>query len=224
MPRHRVTARRETDGAAVYGLGIELDRGRVPEERNQGRAAQGSAGDREAVRSQIAARRIVHLACHGLADNSYGNFFGALALTPGRQGADATDDGISHVDGDLQPAADGYGVGAAERLAETNYGPEQRGEGVWTLSRGFLVAGCRRVVASNWLVDDEAAATLISYFWHAIARAEQGGTGRLRGGAAPGQGASAPRAKMARPVLLGNVCARGAQLTRREHVSVKDRS
>ncbi len=32
------------------------------------------------------------------------------------------------------------------------------------MSRGFLVAGARRVVASNWLVDDEAAASLVSYF------------------------------------------------------------
>ena len=58
---------------------------------------------------------------------------------------------------------------------ETNYGPQQRGEGVWALSRGFLVAGSRRVVASNWLVDDEAAATLISYFCSGLAQAEQKG-------------------------------------------------
>ena len=45
---------------------------------------------------------------------------------------------------------------------DTNFGPEQRGEGVWALSRGFLVAGSRRVVASNWLVDDEAAASLVA--------------------------------------------------------------
>ena len=47
---------------------------------------------------------------------------------------------------------------------ETNYGPQQQGEGVWALSRGFLVAGSRRVIASNWVVDDQAGATLVSYF------------------------------------------------------------
>jgi CHAT domain-containing protein len=56
----------------------------------------------------------------------------------------------------------------------TNYGPEQRGEGTWTLSRGFLVAGARRVVASTWLVDDEAAASLISYYSSLLARTDQG--------------------------------------------------
>ena len=46
---------------------------------------------------------------------------------------------------------------------------------MWTMSRGFLVAGSRRVVASNWLVDDEAAATLISYYCSHLAQAQQKG-------------------------------------------------
>jgi len=41
------------------------------------------------------------------------------------------------------------------------------------LSRGFLVAGSRRVVASNWLVDDEAAATMMSVFCSAIAKSKE---------------------------------------------------
>ncbi|MCA9007721.1 MAG: CHAT domain-containing protein, partial [Planctomycetaceae bacterium] len=56
---------------------------------------------------------------------------------------------------------------------ETNYGPQQKGEGVWSLSRGFLVAGARRVVASNWLVDDEAAASMMSYYCGYLAQAEE---------------------------------------------------
>jgi CHAT domain-containing protein len=47
---------------------------------------------------------------------------------------------------------------------ETNYGPQQQGEGTWALSRGFLIAGARRVVASNWVVDDAAAASLIGNY------------------------------------------------------------
>ncbi len=53
---------------------------------------------------------------------------------------------------------------------DTNYGPQQTGEGVWALSRGFLVAGARRVVASNWLVDDEAGATLVHHFTAVLAK------------------------------------------------------
>ena len=58
---------------------------------------------------------------------------------------------------------------------ETNFGPQQKGEGVWPLSRGFLVAGARRVVTSNWLVDDEAAASLTSYFCSSLAQAQSYG-------------------------------------------------
>jgi hypothetical protein len=58
---------------------------------------------------------------------------------------------------------------------DTNAGPQQRGEGAWALSRGFLVAGSRRVVASNWLVDDEAAPNFVSCFTSIIAKAEHDG-------------------------------------------------
>ena len=46
---------------------------------------------------------------------------------------------------------------------------------LWALSRGFLVAGTRRVVASNWLVDDEAAASLVSFFCSRVAQGEKSG-------------------------------------------------
>jgi len=127
------------------------------------------------VRSHVAGRRLVHLACHGMAEESFGNFFGALALTPGEHAAD-------------DPADDGY-LTLAEIYAldlhtcelaiasacETNDGPRQQGEGVWSLSRGFLVAGARRVVASNWLLDDEASASLVSYFCALLAKSEKEG-------------------------------------------------
>ena len=43
------------------------------------------------------------------------------------------------------------------------------------MSRGFLVAGARRAIASNWLVDDKAAASLISYFCAGVAKDEAKG-------------------------------------------------
>jgi CHAT domain-containing protein len=58
---------------------------------------------------------------------------------------------------------------------DTNAGPLQRGEGIWGLSRDFLVAGARRVVASNWLVDDEAAPNFVGYFSSIIAKSEKEG-------------------------------------------------
>ena len=116
------------------------------------------------VRFNVAGRRVLHFACHGLADQAYGNFFGALALTPGKQGvSNPADDGFLTLPEIYDLNLKGCEL-AILSACETNYGPQQKGEGVWALSRGFLVAGARRVVASNWLVDDEAAASLISYF------------------------------------------------------------
>jgi CHAT domain-containing protein/tetratricopeptide (TPR) repeat protein len=129
------------------------------------------------VRAEIAGRLWVHLACHGFADQTYGNFFGALALTPGPQDKpDPADDGFLTL-GEIYELDLQCCELAILSACETNFGPQQRGEGVWALSRGFLVAGARRVVASNWLVDDEAAASLVSVFIDGLAKAEKKGNG-----------------------------------------------
>ncbi len=127
------------------------------------------------MRYWCSGRRILHLACHGLADQQFGNFFGALALTPGPKGSlDPSDDGFLTLPEIYELNLKGFEL-AILSACQTNFGPQQKGEGTWALSRGFLVAGARRVVASNWLVDDEAAATLVSYFCAGLARAEKAG-------------------------------------------------
>ncbi|MCA9019007.1 MAG: tetratricopeptide repeat protein, partial [Planctomycetaceae bacterium] len=112
------------------------------------------------IRRSIAGRKYLHLACHGLTDHSFGNVFGALAVTPGNQSD--RDDGFLTLGEIYELNLSGCEL-AILSACQTNYGPRQKGEGVWSLSRGFLVAGARRVVASNWLVDDEAAASMMSY-------------------------------------------------------------
>src|SRR4029077_9782799 len=113
------------------------------------------------------------LACHGMADQSHGNFFGSLAVAPGRKG-DPSDDGFLSMAEIYDLKLDGCEL-AILSACETNYGPQQQGEGVWALSRGFLVAGARRVVSSNWLVGHEAAASLISYYCSLLAKQEHDG-------------------------------------------------
>jgi CHAT domain-containing protein len=137
---------------------------------------QGEKATEANVREHLSGRRVVHLACHGLADQSHGNFFGALALAPGpRAGTEMSDDGFLTL-AEIYPLNLGYCELVILSACETNFGPQQYGEGVWALSRGFLVAGARRVVATGWLVDDEAAASLISVFCTYLARAEKEGT------------------------------------------------
>ncbi len=135
----------------------------------------GTTATERGVRYWSSGRRVLHLACHGLADQKYGNFFGALALTPGPKGSEnPADDGFLTLPEIYELNLKGCEL-AILSACQTNYGPQQKGEGIWALSRGFLVAGSRRVVASNWLVDDEAAAGLVHYFCAGLARAEKDG-------------------------------------------------
>ena len=124
------------------------------------------------LRSNVTGRRWVHLACHGQADQKYGNFFGALALARGDSTENPADDGFLTLPEIYELNLKGCELSILS-ACQTNYGPQQKGEGVWALSRGFLVAGSKRVVASNWLVDDKAAASLISYFCSGVAQAEK---------------------------------------------------
>jgi CHAT domain-containing protein/Flp pilus assembly protein TadD len=121
------------------------------------------------VRAKASDRAILHFACHGLVDPTPGNHFGSLALTPG-QDASLGDDGFLTLAEIYEMNLKGCDL-AILSACQTNDGPQQRGEGVWALSRAFLVAGSRRVVASNWVVDDEAAASLVSYYCSGLAKA-----------------------------------------------------
>lgn len=47
-------------------------------------------------------------------------------------------------------------------------GKEVKGEGLIGLTRGFMYAGARGVVASLWKVDDDATAELMKHFYAAI--------------------------------------------------------
>ncbi len=128
------------------------------------------------LRALLPNRQIVHLACHGMAEDSYGNFFGCLAVAPGKAN-DPNDDGFLYAAEICELPLEGCEL-AILSACETNYGPQQTGEGVWNLSRAVLVAGARRVVASNWVVDDEAGATLVSYFAAELAKAGDNPTHR----------------------------------------------
>jgi CHAT domain-containing protein len=48
---------------------------------------------------------------------------------------------------------------------QTALGEQVRGEGLVGLTRGFMYAGARRVVASLWMVDDVATAELMKRFY-----------------------------------------------------------
>jgi CHAT domain-containing protein len=134
-----------------------------------------SRGDatESAVRAALPGRRFVHLAVHGLTGSRLGELFGELALAPPH--TPAASGASSGVGAGVAPdeSNDGhlrlfeiYDLGLSCDLAvlsacSTQAGRAVEGEGVFALSRGFLVAGARRVVASLWGVDDASTATLM---------------------------------------------------------------
>ncbi len=108
----------------------------------------------------------VHLATHCDA--------ASLVFHPGVAATGALDDGRLTI-GEI------YALPLAEcRLAvlsacRTNEGAEIPREMAMSISRAFLVAGARRVVASQWLVDDEAGCEHVRSFLAEVARRWKGG-------------------------------------------------
>ncbi len=126
----------------------------------------------ENVRNSIRGRSLVHFACHGLADDECGNLFGALAFTPVDAGNPSNDGFLTVAEMfDLDLHACELAILSA---CDTNIGPNQRGEGTWSMCRGMLTSGARRVVTTDWQVADEASAHLVYAFVYYLHECESG--------------------------------------------------
>ncbi len=103
--------------------------------------------------------RIIHFATHSLLDEKHANR-SALVLNL---------DGDSREDGFLQ-AREIYNTKLNSDLVvlsacQTAMGKIERGEGIQGLTRSFLYAGARTVLASLWKVDDKSTAEFMKYFY-----------------------------------------------------------
>ncbi len=126
------------------------------------------------LRTALIGKRYVHLATHGLVNEEGGALFAALALTPRKDGAaHPGDDGLLHLS-EIYRQKLHYCELAVLSACRSHGGYRVGGEGVFALSRGFLVAGASRVVASQWSVDDASTAALIGAFFRNVAAAEEG--------------------------------------------------
>lgn len=63
---------------------------------------------------------------------------------------------------------------------ETGIGKEIKGEGLVTLSRGFMYAGAKRVVASLWKIDDAATTIFMTQFYRSMLKDHLTPTAALR--------------------------------------------
>jgi CHAT domain-containing protein len=131
-------------------------------------AGAGEAAVREALASRT--RTYLHFATHGLVQQGGNELLAALALAvPGRPAPPADDDGLLQL-------FEIYELDARSELTvlsacDSHTGRRVTGEGVFALSRAFLAAGARRVVASLWPVDDASTAYLMGAFYERVAGA-----------------------------------------------------
>jgi len=134
----------------------------------------GKEAGEPAVSRALPGKRFIHLAVHGVVDEGRGDLLAALALAAPTTPTDsASDDGLLQLfeiyDLDLNSEV------AVLSACATQAGAAVAGEGVFALGRGFLARGARRVVASQWEVDDAGTATLMASFFETVAAAVAAG-------------------------------------------------
>jgi CHAT domain-containing protein/tetratricopeptide (TPR) repeat protein len=119
----------------------------------------GPTATRQALRDNLAGRQVVHLAVHGVA--------GRLFLTP-----DKGDDGVLTLAEIHRLPLQACELALLSACA-TGVDPDDPLEAGATLAHAILMAGARRVIASQWRVADASSVELLSRFFEG-AMAEDG--------------------------------------------------
>ena len=125
-----------------------------------------AASRKLAMSEDVARRRIIHIASHGLLDSQHPELSGILLSTVDEQGAPQNGFlGLRDLY-NLKLSADLVVLSACQ----TGLGRQIRGEGLVGLTRGFMYAGSPRVVASLWKVNDLATSELMARFYEKMLR------------------------------------------------------
>jgi CHAT domain-containing protein len=135
--------------------------GRFAAERLKLAAVDFAASRTLAMSTDISQYRIVHFAAHGLINNTHPDLSGVVLSLVDEQGRPQNGFLRLYDIYNLKLAADLVVLSACQ----TALGKAVRGEGIVGLTRGFMYAGARRVVASVWQVDDRATAELMRRFY-----------------------------------------------------------
>jgi len=120
------------------------------------KASRGTIGETDFTRY-----RVVHFATHGFVDYEHPELSGLVFSMVDEKGT--PQDGFlrMHDIYNLKLPVDLVVLSACN----TGLGREVKGEGLIGLTRGFMYAGARGVVASLWKVDDDATAELMKHFY-----------------------------------------------------------
>jgi len=110
--------------------------------------------------------RIVHFATHALIDDVHPQLSSLVLSTVDSRGKEAN----GHV-----PLYEIYNLDLNSDLVvlsacQTAIGEEMRGEGIVSLTHGFMYAGAPRVLSTLWRIDDRATAELMKHFYAAMLR------------------------------------------------------
>lgn len=108
-----------------------------------------------------AGARIVHFATHGLIDSRHPELSGVVLSLIDKAGK--PQNGYLRLS-DIY-ALDWSADTVVLSACKTALGQEVKGEGLVGITRGFMYAGAKRVVASLWSVDDEGTAELMRLFY-----------------------------------------------------------
>jgi tetratricopeptide (TPR) repeat protein len=107
--------------------------------------------------------RILHFATHGFSSDSQPELSGLVLSRFNRQGQPIEDYFLRLNEiFNLRLSAELVVLSACE----TGLGKNLRGEGIIGLTRGFMSAGAKRVIASLWNVGDRSTAELMAKFYH----------------------------------------------------------
>lgn len=129
---------------------------------------------------RLAPYRILHFATHGLLNPQHPELSGILLSLIDEQGRRREGFLQMHQVFNLRLPAEMVVLSACE----TGVSKGIRGEGLNGISRGFMYAGARRVVASLWKVNDASTSQLMKYFYENLRLAEGPDLSRVRPAAA----------------------------------------
>ena len=129
-----------------------------------------------ALDPQVSNYRIIHLATHALLNTQRPELSGVVFSTVDEQGR--PQDGFVRLNEiyNLNLPADLVVLSACQ----TALGREVNGEGLIGLTRGFMYAGSRRVMASLWNVNDSATADMMKVFYREVFTKHQSPAAALR--------------------------------------------
>lgn len=124
-----------------------------------------NAGRAIATTGELGQYQIVHFATHGIVNTEHPELSGIMLSLVSRDGQDEEGFLQLHDIYNLDLSRTQLVVLSACRTA---LGKEVKGEGLMGLTRGFMYAGSKSVIASLWKVDDRATAELMKHFYYAM--------------------------------------------------------